>query len=47
MGFFDDRNRDDLGPPPEPFRVGGDGTPEVRSPRAVSTARWATRVPEP
>tara|TARA_Y100000588_G_scaffold393974_1_gene512167 strand:+ start:1220 stop:4033 length:2814 start_codon:yes stop_codon:yes gene_type:complete len=37
MGFFDDRNRDDLGPPPEPFRVGGDGTPQFRSPIPL---RW-------
>ena len=31
MGFFDDRERGDLGPPPEPFRIGGN-TPEFRSP---------------
>ena len=36
MGFFDDRERGDLGPPPEPFRIGGD-TPEFRSPVPL---RW-------
>jgi len=38
MGFFDDRDRDrgDLGPPPEPFRIGGN-TPEFRSPVPL---RW-------
>ena len=36
MGFFDDRERGDLGPPPEPFRIGG-GTPEFRSPVPL---RW-------
>ncbi len=30
MGFFDDRGRGNLGPPPEPFRVAGGG--EVRPP---------------
>ena len=36
MGFFDDRERGDLGPPPEPFRIGGN-TPEFRSPVPL---RW-------
>jgi uncharacterized membrane protein (UPF0182 family) len=31
MGFFDDRDRDNLGPPPEPFRM-GDSRGEPRSP---------------
>lgn len=34
MGFFDDRGRGDLGPPPNPFRVGGS---ELRSPIPL---RW-------
>ena len=36
MGFFDDRERGDLGPPPEPFRIGGN-TPEFKSPVPL---RW-------
>ena len=34
MGFHDDRGRGDLGPPPEPFRIGGD---QFRSPVPL---RW-------
>ena len=34
MGFQDDRGRGDLGPPPEPFRIGGN---EFRSPVPL---RW-------
>ena len=41
MSFFDDRDRGDLGPPPEPFRFGGrgggGGNGELRSPVPL---RW-------
>ena len=33
MGFFDDRERGDLGPPPDPFRIGGGGDDDGGLPR--------------